>query len=59
MQKTPAHSLIVDTNDPEIRKLFSVEEWDIIMASLPNSLDSSAELASYLGKFHDVSSPSQ
>lgn len=54
IQETPAHSLIVDTNDPDIKKLFSAEEWNIIMASLPNTPDSSPVLKSYLETFQNV-----
>lgn len=54
-QETPAHSLIVDTDDPDIEKLFSRDEWESLMELLPKSSDSHPMLKQYLDLFYNVS----
>lgn len=56
-QETPAHSLIVDTDDRDIRKLFDDEEWKNILDLVPKSSDPHTVLSDYLDLFYNVNHP--
>lgn len=54
-QETPAHSLILDTDDEDIRILFEDDEWGQIMELVPQLPDTDAVLKNYLDLFRSVS----